>query len=177
MSASTVAIFLTAMQTNYPKEISGLPCRLAPHTQDPRGRLRLRRPDGLQQPSSQGALLVGHVVHGRQSQEILIDVVAHRAHVLERAGDVDALDVLRVHPENLLDGRVPGSPVRMLEQLGEGRHGLVEQLMNPSVDVLEQLVLELGKEFLKLLGADLRAHRSEERRVGKECRSRWSPYH
>src|SRR5260370_12142603 len=23
----------------------------------------------------------------------------------------------------------------------------------------------------------LRAHRSEERRVGKECRSRWSPYH
>ena len=26
--------------------------------------------------------------------------------------------------------------------------------------------------------AELRAHgRSEERRVGKECRSRWSPYH
>src|SRR2546425_4224773 len=24
---------------------------------------------------------------------------------------------------------------------------------------------------------DLRAARSEERRVGKECRSRWSPYH
>ena len=23
----------------------------------------------------------------------------------------------------------------------------------------------------------LRSHRSEERRVGKECRSRWSPYH
>src|SRR5256885_3794681 len=26
------------------------------------------------------------------------------------------------------------------------------------------------------LGVD-RVHRSEERRVGKECRSRWSPYH
>ena len=25
--------------------------------------------------------------------------------------------------------------------------------------------------------APLEAHRSEERRVGKECRSRWSPYH
>ena len=24
---------------------------------------------------------------------------------------------------------------------------------------------------------DLEAERSEERRVGKECRSRWSPYH
>ena len=26
-------------------------------------------------------------------------------------------------------------------------------------------------------GACLVCHRSEERRVGKECRSRWSPYH
>ena len=25
--------------------------------------------------------------------------------------------------------------------------------------------------------AELETHRSEERRVGKECRSRWSPYH
>ena len=25
--------------------------------------------------------------------------------------------------------------------------------------------------------ADSLQHRSEERRVGKECRSRWSPYH
>ena len=24
---------------------------------------------------------------------------------------------------------------------------------------------------------ELKPHRSEERRVGKECRSRWSPYH
>src|SRR2546430_2856544 len=27
------------------------------------------------------------------------------------------------------------------------------------------------------LSLELFAHRSEERRVGKECRSRWSPYH
>src|SRR5256886_3265959 len=26
-------------------------------------------------------------------------------------------------------------------------------------------------------GAGIGQHRSEERRVGKECRSRWSPYH
>ena len=31
---------------------------------------------------------------------------------------------------------------------------------------------------LKFVGSDtIRDHRSEERRVGKECRSRWSPYH
>ena len=37
--------------------------------------------------------------------------------------------------------------------------------------------------LLVIYGADAAAgagnpdHRSEERRVGKECRSRWSPYH
>src|SRR2546430_4323395 len=30
---------------------------------------------------------------------------------------------------------------------------------------------------IALVGEDLRRPRSEERRVGKECRSRWSPYH
>ena len=29
----------------------------------------------------------------------------------------------------------------------------------------------------KWKGKLVTAHRSEERRVGKECRSRWSPYH
>src|SRR3712207_8354369 len=39
------------------------------------------------------------------------------------------------------------------------------------------------REFARDLGSDLAALgvnldlRSEERRVGKECRSRWSPYH
>ena len=31
--------------------------------------------------------------------------------------------------------------------------------------------------FLKREFPNLDLHRSEERRVGKECRSRWSPYH
>src|SRR5256885_10852092 len=39
---------------------------------------------------------------------------------------------------------------------------------------VERLLAERGGDEL---GADLRRHRSEERRVGKEGRSRWSPYH
>ena len=36
----------------------------------------------------------------------------------------------------------------------------------------------LGQEMLKPRdGAEKDEGRSEERRVGKECRSRWSPYH
>ena len=32
-------------------------------------------------------------------------------------------------------------------------------------------------KFFKLATVDTTTGRSEERRVGKECRSRWSPYH
>ena len=37
------------------------------------------------------------------------------------------------------------------------------------------LCRSLGKE--NVVGVIMPCHRSEERRVGKECRSRWSPYH
>ena len=35
-------------------------------------------------------------------------------------------------------------------------------------------ILELLKLYKQV---NARKYRSEERRVGKECRSRWSPYH
>ena len=38
-------------------------------------------------------------------------------------------------------------------------------------------ITELGKEILHLEIKRIERLRSEERRVGKECRSRWSPYH
>src|SRR2546426_3030951 len=38
-------------------------------------------------------------------------------------------------------------------------------------------VFEAGKPFLGSANAFGDKDRSEERRVGKECRSRWSPYH
>ena len=52
----------------------------------------------------------------------------------------------------------------------------------PLADMLEQaLRLIPGVEVLRhensLVARTQRHRRSEERRVGKECRSRWSPYH
>ena len=51
-------------------------------------------------------------------------------------------------------------------------------------DVMEELGVKRSKAYsiLKQLNDELAkegyvAVRSEERRVGKECRSRWSPYH
>src|SRR5260370_30005502 len=39
------------------------------------------------------------------------------------------------------------------------------------------VVLDVGTNNTALLDDPLYLGRSEERRVGKECRSRWSPYH
>src|SRR3989454_7216692 len=44
--------------------------------------------------------------------------------------------------------------------------------------VLEQMEKQLNKLICVIKVGDFTAtERSEERRVGKECRSRWSPYH
>ena len=39
--------------------------------------------------------------------------------------------------------------------------------------------LKKEKDYIRSMGkeVEIRTYRSEERRVGKECRSRWSPYH
>ena len=52
-------------------------------------------------------------------------------------------------------------------------------MINPIVKTIElgdgrTITLETGKLAKQ---ADGSVMRSEERRVGKECRSRWSPYH
>ena len=59
---------------------------------------------------------------------------------------------------------------------------MVEQLSMRRMEI-EMLRCEvLFRYYERLLGLDVindsdEVKRSEERRVGKECRSRWSPYH
>ena len=44
--------------------------------------------------------------------------------------------------------------------------------------IIKNVSLEVKKgETVVILGPNGTVLRSEERRVGKECRSRWSPYH
>src|SRR3989454_6315448 len=51
----------------------------------------------------------------------------------------------------------------------------------PTLDELAQRAgssaYHLHRVFKDVTGLTPKAYRSEERRVGKECRSRWSPYH
>ena len=64
-----------------------------------------------------------------------------------------------------------------------GRTGLSPDTL---IGVFLAVSLALGSSLLMVLAARINIHilenvllltRSEERRVGKECRSRWSPYH
>ena len=44
-------------------------------------------------------------------------------------------------------------------------------------ELCDDLNPEEARFVYRLLNNETAADRSEERRVGKECRSRWSPYH
>ena len=65
----------------------------------------------------------------------------------------------------------PGAQVFVLDSMSAG----------PELVLLAEHIRALiqeGREFDDVCEEMLRyRHRSEERRVGKECRSRWSPYH
>ena len=55
-----------------------------------------------------------------------------------------------------------------IELIEAGVYDQIEKTINP--------VIEAGK-VIRLVLSPFSYTRSEERRVGKECRSRWSPYH
>ena len=44
-------------------------------------------------------------------------------------------------------------------------------------EIFENALKDVREESYKALKEEISSMRSEERRVGKECRSRWSPYH
>src|SRR3712207_8875524 len=59
------------------------------------------------------------------------------------------------------------------DEVRENRKEMARRVAEEGVEVLVELQME------RLLARDTLENdeRSEERRVGKECRSRWSPYH
>src|SRR5215217_7380827 len=89
-----------------------------------------------------------------------------------------AVEVLSVEPDSVTEG------ARFKEELDADSLDLVEVVMGleerfdisvPEEDL--EGVTTVGQAVdlvLSKVGAEMR---SEERRVGKECRSRWSPYH
>ena len=90
------------------------------------------------------------------------------SHHPEGTAFANLYDVMRMQSDIL---NKFGVPINIAEALMEGRIKEVERRLMPvnhtrAVDAARLLDIP----FVCI-------HRSEERRVGKECRSRWSPYH
>ena len=124
-----------------------------------------------------------------------VGLAAPQVGVLKR---VIVVDVSDVDPEVLKDENAPDEPIALInpviiESEGEdiGQEGclsvpdLTGDVKRPSRIVVkaknenfEDIVFEAKYFFARVLCHEIdHTTRSEERRVGKECRSRWSPYH
>ena len=66
--------------------------------------------------------------------------------------------------------RLAGVDGVVVHERDELKQALEKVLSDPTVGIV-LLTEKFGQEFPDIID------RSEERRVGKECRSRWSPYH
>src|SRR3712207_7686980 len=88
----------------------------------------------------------------------------HTRYWRDWSSDVCSSDL--THREVVLCPRQSHGP-----QVGRGEHA-AEALIRGHIG---QSTLRM--ELSALLTEVIRHRRSEERRVGKECRSRWSPYH
>src|SRR2546422_11312876 len=92
----------------------------------------------------------------------------------DRGATLEALIYAILHDEGI---------VKLSGEVGSGKTMLCRVLMErlpPHVETIYLATPSLARdEILHAIADDLelRLTRSEERRVGKECRSRWSPYH
>src|SRR5256885_4789982 len=88
-------------------------------------------------------------------------------------------------PRNIIDagaeamrkGFTHYGPAAGLPQLREAIAQYVGETRGVNVSPEEVVVVPGGKPIIFFSILSLVEQRSEERRVGKECRSRWSPYH
>ena len=86
-------------------------------------------------------------------------------------------EMLSSHAPEVVDQTLSSTQLKNLKHFGYGIKGFILSMIETSIELTGGSVS--GKEIQQVLdfGREMLAARSEERRVGKECRSRWSPSH
>ena len=92
-------------------------------------------------------------------------------------GDCLILNNSRVLPARLVGQRLPGGGICEVLLLNDRGDKVWECLVRPGRKLRKGTKLTFGNGELAAEIVEQLEERSEERRVGKECRSRWSPYH
>ena len=80
------------------------------------------------------------------------------------------LQLLYEHAREFAE-QFPGIAERLGDLVAERTDPMIAGLLEGTAFLAARVQLKLKHEFPEF------TNRSEERRVGKECRSRWSPYH
>ena len=96
------------------------------------------------------------------------EIVKTHNHLLEWYDGADGIKTGFVHASGF---NLAASAVR------NGRRLIAVIMGGNSARGRDEIMGDLLDKGFADIGAGPRASRSEERRVGKECRSRWSPYH
>src|SRR2546425_12012168 len=92
-----------------------------------------------------------------------------------RAAGVSVATVSRVFNDSSVVREATRDRVRSVAaRLNFWPNGVARSLITSRAHAIGVLLPDLFGEFFSEV---IRGIRSEERRVGKECRSRWSPYH
>ena len=106
--------------------------------------------------------------------DILKKIVARKLEEIDERSAKLSIDQLKAKFD---DADAPRGFVQSLnDKIAAGQSGVIAEIKkaSPSKGVLREdfVPAEIAQSY-----ANHGAARSEERRVGKECRSRWSPYH
>src|SRR3989441_13086952 len=119
-------------------------------------------------------LLIDHQSSGLVSgiRDLAPDEVRHNAVAFARAARVLGVPVVLTSTAPMMWGPTLPELTEALPGVDNIERSVVNAWDEPRV---RDAVARTGRQ--KLLIGGITTHRSEERRVGKECRSRWSPYH
>src|SRR5579862_7316224 len=101
------------------------------------------------------------------SRIIVIDIQAKRLDEAKRFGATDVIDSAKSKPGEAVRDLLPGGADHVFDFVG---------LKSVAEQGLAMLGVGGGLYLVGVATPDVE-FRSEERRVGKECRSRWAPYH
>src|SRR5256885_8769277 len=138
--------------------------------------IRFRRTDmgNFEVPATVSNLAGIQLATGLAREQVSVETVEHLLAALVSMG-VDNVVVELNSPEvPIMDGSAAPF-IYLIQEAGVKR----QQTPRKYLKIVRPIAISRGDKRIALFPSDhfKVTYRSEERRVGKECRSRWSPYH
>ena len=92
--------------------------------------------------------------------------------------DIDIFSYCEHHMALMYDMKVTVAYVPNGKVIGLSKIARIADMVSKRLQLQERIGTDIAEIMQEITGSyDVAVLRSEERRVGKECRSRWSPYH